>query len=154
MPEIRYPPRPIELDALVSLLVKEHKEIEEGLSKIREAVQRGDFAKVSSTLKEIDPIFRQHIVDEESQIVRLLVGMLGVKGAEEEIRVFQQHRPIHRLMEAVSELASRSALELESEQSKLSSLFLEHTSLEESRVFPKALRLFESGPDRPASEGG
>lgn len=139
--EGRYRPRTMDFESLISVLIEEHRTMEEGLARVRDAAHRRDFPEVSGALKELEPIFRQHIVDEESQILRLLVGELGVKGAEEEIRVFQQHRPIHRLMDAVSELASKSAPELETEQWKLSSLFLEHTASEEGGVFPRALRL-------------
>jgi len=149
--ENRYTPRTMDFESLIRVLVEEHRAMEEGLARVRDAARRDDFRGVSTAMKELDPIFRQHIVDEESQILRLLVGELGVKGAEEEIRVFQQHRPIHRLMEAVSELASKSAPELETEQSKLSSLFMEHTASEERGVFPRALGLSKDRQGKLAS---
>ena len=84
-----------------------------GLARVRESARRHDFDDASNALKGLEPIFRQHIVDEESQVLRLLVEELGVANAEEEIRIFQQHRPIHRLMQMVSELAGKSAPELQ-----------------------------------------
>jgi len=127
--------------------------MEAGLVKIGDAAARSDYAEVSGVLKEIDPLFRQHIADEESQILRLLIGELGVKGAEEEIRVFQQHTPIHTLMQLVGELASKSAAELRNEQSKLRELFAKHAAVEESRVFPKALGICR-GSARPGGAPG
>jgi hypothetical protein len=140
--ERRFPPREMDLESLIKVLVEEHRTMEAGLTRMRDAEGRGDLAVVSAALKELDPIFRQHIADEESQVLRLLIGELGVKGAEEEIKVFQQHRPIYRLMQLVAELASKPAVELESEQSKLGELFLTHRSLEEQGVFPKALEIY------------
>lgn len=113
----------------------------EGLRRAKEAAGRQDFESVSRALKELDPVFRQHIADEESQILGLLIERLGVKGATEEIRVFQQHRPIYQLMKAVTELATMPADELEANQTRLEALFDKHTAAEEARVFPRALSL-------------
>ena len=112
--------------------------MKEGLFKAREAAEKRDFEALARTLRELDPLFRQHIVDEESIILRLLIGRLGVKGAEEEIRVFQQHRPIYHLMQKISEFASLSAAELQTSQEELGNLFERHAFAEEKMVFPKA----------------
>jgi hypothetical protein len=135
-------PRKLDFESLIAVLVREHRTMESGLARAKEAAIEHDFAVVSSELKALDPIFKQHIADEESQILRLLIGELGREGAAEEIRVFQQHRPIHRLMELISELASKRESELEGEQTRLNELFLEHTTLEEGGAFPKSLRVF------------
>lgn len=136
--EGRYPPRKLELEPLVRILIEEHLVMRGGLLKAKEAATRRDFEAVRNELRKLDPVFRQHIADEESQILGLLVRQLGVKGAEEEIKVFQQHRPIYRLMQKVSELASMSANELEANQAELNELFDRHTKAEEERVFPRA----------------
>jgi len=137
--ERRFLPRQMDFESLIKLLTEEHRVMEAGFVRIKEAATKGDFGGVAAALDELDSVFRQHIADEESQILRLLIGELGVGGAEAEIRVFQQHRPIHRLMQLVAELASKSSTELADNQSRLNDLFLEHTSLEEEGVFPKAL---------------
>ncbi len=142
----RYPPRRMELEALVETLVGEHVAMKEGLRRAREAARRRDFDGVSRALRAVDPLFRQHIADEESQILGLLIAKLGVKGAEAEILVFRQHRPIHGLMEKVKELASKSASELEGSQGELDKLFEAHTPAEEATVFPRVL----SVRDRPS----
>ena len=138
----RFLPRQLDFESLVGVLVQEHRLMEAGLGRMKEAAGRGDFAEVSACMRDLDPVFRQHIADEESQILRLLIGSLGSKGAEDEIRVFQQHRPIYKLMQLVSELASKSSSELAEDQQKLNELFLEHTYSEEQGVFPKALRTY------------
>lgn len=114
----------------------------EGLRRTKEAADKRDFESAALALKQLDVVFRQHIADEEAQILRLLVGELGVKGAEEEIRVFQQHRPIYLLMQSVAELASKEASDLKTEQSRLNTLFDAHTIAEEERVFPRALSCY------------
>jgi hypothetical protein len=123
MAERTYRPRKVELETLVKTLVEEHGVMKNGLARVKAASDRRDYKSVAAALQELDPIFRQHIVDEESQILRLLVSQLGVEGAREEIRVFQQHRPIYRLMQSIGELASKSALELQDEPSRLEVLF-------------------------------
>jgi hemerythrin-like domain-containing protein len=86
-------------------------------------------------------MFRQHIADEESQVLGLLIQQLGVMGAEEEVKVFRKHRPIYELMKRLEDLAALPASELEANQAKLNSLFDEHTAAEEARVFPRAMSL-------------
>jgi len=115
--------------------------MKEGLLKMKDATERKDFKELSQILKQLDPVFRQHIADEEAQILRLLVAELGREGAEAEIKVFQQHRPIYRLMRTIAELAPKGADDLETEQAKLGELFEDHASAEEQRVFPRALGL-------------
>jgi len=144
--EARYAPRRLGLDALIRALTDEHAVMKAGLQRAEEAAKAGDFEGVSRALREIDPVFRQHIADEEATVLGLLIKTLGVKGAESEILVFRQHRPIYRLMERVAELAKRSAVELRASQLELDALFDEHTRAEEELVFPKALRLRSGGP--------
>jgi hypothetical protein len=114
----RFVPRNLPFEDLLKVLVEEHSTMKEGLRQVKEAAERRDFERVSEVLNRLDPIFRQHIADEEGQILRLLVKDLGVEGAKEEIRVFQQHRPIYSLMQAVSDLASKKVAELANEQAK------------------------------------
>ncbi len=140
----------MELDSLVKTLVGEHVAMREGLGWAREAAHRRDFEGVGRALRAVDQVFRQHIADEESQILGLLIAKLGAKGAEAEILVFRQHRPIYGLMEKVKELASRSAAELEESQEELDNLFETHTLAEEASVFPRALSL-RDGPDAAPS---
>jgi len=141
MTEVRYSPRKIDLETLIKVLVEEHVAMKEGLRLAKQAADRKDFEAVSRALKEVDPVFRQHIADEESQVLRLLIAHLGVKGAADEIKVFQQHRPIYQLMEKVKELAAAPPAELEADQARLDALFDDHTLAEEQRVFPRALAL-------------
>ena len=134
-------PRRMGLESLIRTLVEEHATMKEGIYEAREAAERHDFEALAKILRGLDSLFRQHIVDEESTILRLLVGKLGAKGAEEEIRVFQQHRPIYRLMQRISEFASMSTAELQASQEELRDLFEQHAAAEERLVFPRATSL-------------
>jgi hemerythrin-like domain-containing protein len=147
MPEVRYLPRNLPIDELIETLVKEHTTMREQLQRTKQAAERKDFKDASRSLRQLDGMFRQHIADEESQILRLLVDELGVKGAEQEIRVFQQHRPIYRLMQDVSELATKEAADLSLEDVRLIKLFDEHVSAEEGSVFPRAVSCRELSSD-------
>ena len=137
----RYAPRKTNLADLIRALVKEHSVMQDGLEKAKQAAKLRDFEGVAAELKKLDPIFRQHIADEESTILGLLVRRLGKEGAAEEIRVFQQHRPIYQLMKTVSDLAAKSAAELEASQDEVKLLFEQHTRAVEGRVFPRASSL-------------
>ncbi|MDG6901831.1 MAG: hypothetical protein JRM80_07710 [Nitrososphaerota archaeon] len=123
------------------MLVEEHVIMKDGLRRVKEATERRDFRSASLVLKELDMIFRQHIADEEFQILGLLIERLGVEGAAEEIKIFQQHRPIYQLMKRVTELAATPAIELEAVQAELTTLLDRHTAAEERQVFPKATSL-------------
>jgi len=126
---------------LIDVLVEEHALMRQGMEKAKAAAEARDFEGVRRALQEVDSVFKQHIADEEAQILGLLIGKLGVKGAESEIEVFRQHRPIYELMNKIGKLAGESSAQLEGSQSELDRLFEEHTNLEETRVFPKAVAL-------------
>jgi hemerythrin-like domain-containing protein len=141
MESARYPPRKLNFEALIAVLVEEHALMRDGLLKAREAAAQNDYEVVRKELVRLDPVFRQHIADEESTVLGILIRQLGVKGATAEIKVFQQHRPIYQLMKKVTELASMSAAELEANQTELNDLFVKHTAAEEEQVFPRAKTL-------------
>jgi len=129
----------MEFDELISVLVAEHVKMKNDLAEVKAAVSKKDFGSASRILKGLDGLFKQHIADEEAQVLRTLIDAYGVRGADDAIKVFRQHRPIYDLMEEVKKLASLSPAELASSEEKLSLLLEEHTLAEEKRVFPRAL---------------
>ena len=140
-PGSRFAPRKLRLDTLLSVLVSEHAAMGEGLRRARGAASRRDFESVTRELRDIEPMFKQHIADEESQVLGFLVSQIGRESAAEEIEVFRQHRPIYELMRRLEELAALSSAELEMPQIELQELFEHHTTAEEKGVFPKTLSL-------------
>ncbi|HUI00613.1 MAG TPA: hemerythrin domain-containing protein [Nitrososphaerales archaeon] len=142
--------RRMEFDELISVLVAEHGKMKSGLAEVERAASEKDFASAARILRGLDALFRQHIADEEAQVLRLLIDAYGLKGADDAIVVFRQHRPIYDLMETVKKLASLPAAELASSENELRRLFDEHALAEETRVFPKALSAHKG---REASTG-
>ena len=131
--------RRMNLGDLVALLVSEHAQMKKGLDQVRKAVETGDYAAASTSLAALERVFQQHIADEEGQILRILLDAYGVKGAEDAIKVFQQHRPIYSLMERIKQLASLPPPKLAAAQDELQALFDQHTAAEEDGVFPRAV---------------
>ncbi len=127
---------------LIQVLLDEHREMKAELEMIEVATLARDYPKASEHLRELESIFKRHIEDEEAQVIRLLIGSLGRDGAAEEIKVFQQHRPIYALMKQVSRLSSLAPQELEAEEASLRNLFDDHTAAEEGRAFPRALECY------------
>lgn len=126
----------------------EHQVMKAGIQRVKDAAEARDFARAGLELAEVEGMFRKHIEDEESSVLRALIGAYGVKGAEEEIRVFQQHRPIYRLMQELAELASMEPAELERAHGRLNDLMETHTFSEEAKVFPRALQAEGSRGER------
>ena len=129
----------MEFEELISVLIVEHAKMESNLTEVKRAISNRDFSSASRILKELDDLFKQHIADEEAQVLRLLIDAYGVKGADDAIVIFRQHRPIHDLMEEIKKLASLSIEQLATSEDRLSRLFEQHTLAEEGRVFPRAL---------------
>jgi hemerythrin-like domain-containing protein len=128
----------MEFEELIAVLIAEHVEMKRDLADVRQAARKRDFSSASKILVELDRLFKQHIADEEAQVLRILIEVYGVEGADDAIKVFRQHRPIYDLMEEVKRLASLSTEELASNEDRLRQLFEEHTLAEENRVFPRA----------------
>lgn len=136
-------PRKMELDELISVLITEHIQIKSGLEALRNKLAAKDFASAKDVLSEVKGVFSRHIADEEAQVLRILIDAYGVKGANEAIEVFRQHRPIHDLMETIEHFSDLSALELESKEVELRSLLDKHTKIEESRIYPWTLSTYK-----------
>lgn len=141
-------PRKLEFEELLRVLVVEHGEMKDGLSMVKSLAETGDFIGASAAIKRVLATFRRHIEDEESSILRQLISSYGIPGASEEIKVFQQHRPIYGLMQKLEGLASLSPKELEGCETEVLSLLRQHTEAEEGRVFPKALEGYRSGSSK------
>jgi hemerythrin-like domain-containing protein len=142
-------PRKIEFEELISVLIAEHVAIRKDLMKLERSLEGHEFASAAETLRGLDRLFRQHIADEESQVLRLLIEAYGVKGADDAIVVFRQHRPIYKLMEEVKKLASLSPEELSLDERKLRTNLEGHVMAEETRIFPKAISTHRGRSDRP-----
>ena len=137
-------PRQMEFEKLVAVLVSEHAQMTAGLQTLRAALETKDYDAARSALSELKEVFARHIADEEGQVLRILIDAYGVKGADDAIEVFRQHRPIYNLMKAIEQFSSLSPEEFRSKEAELKELFAKHTTAEESHIFPWALSTSKS----------
>ena len=132
--------RPLELEDLIVLLSEEHQELRKRLSELVDVLDKKDYARGAELAREFDNSSVQHIVDEENVLLKLFIDTYGRKGADEAIKVFQQHRTMHKQADTISEKAMNSPEELGSMPSEFDKLVRSHFDAEEKRIFPWALR--------------
>jgi hypothetical protein len=106
----------IEFEELISVLIAEHAEMKRELAEVRQAATRRDFLSAPRQLRELDRLFKQHIADEGAQVLRILIDAYGVKGADDAITVFRQHRPIYDLPGGGEPCLSGSSIDLQGTQ--------------------------------------
>ena len=132
--------RPLELQELITLLSQEHQDQRKRLSELADVLEKRDYARGAELSREFDNSTVQHIVDEENVLLKLFIDTYGRKGADDAIKVFQQHRTMHKLAETISEKAMKSPEELGSTPSEFDKLVRSHFDAEEKRIFPWALQ--------------
>lgn len=132
--------RPLELEELIALLSEEHQEQRKRLSELADVLEKKDYARGAELAKEFDNSTVQHIVDEENVLLKLFIDTYGRKGADDAIKVFQQHRTMHKQADTISEKAMNSPEELGSMPSEFDKLVRSHFDAEEKRIFPWALQ--------------
>ena len=99
----------------------------------------GKLGRAGDLLDGLDRSLRQHIVDEEAQVLKRLISARGRDGADSDIKTMQQHRRIHRQIQAVQErLPSWSDPDV-SVYVELDRLVRDHLKKEELDVYPRAL---------------
>ena len=136
--------RPLELEELISLLSQEHQEQRKRLSELADVLKKRDYARGAELAREFDNSSVQHIVDEENVLLKLFIDTYGRKGADDAIKVFQQHRTMHRLAETISKKAMASPEELESTPCEFDKLVRSHFEAEEKHIFPWALKTHQT----------
>jgi hemerythrin-like domain-containing protein len=132
--------RPLELEELIALLSQEHQEQRKRLSELADVLKKKDYARGAELAREFDSSSVQHIVDEENVLLKLFIDAYGRKGADDAIKVFQQHRMMHKLADTISKNALNSPEELGSMPSEFDKLVRSHFDAEEERIFPWALQ--------------
>jgi len=132
--------RPLELEELIALLTQEHEEQRRRLSELTDVLKKRDYARSAELAREFDNSTVQHIVDEENVLLKLFIETYGRKGADDAIKVFQQHRTLHKLTDTISRKAMNSPEELGSMPSEFDKLVRSHFDAEEERIFPWALQ--------------
>jgi hemerythrin-like domain-containing protein len=136
--------RALELEELIALLSQEHQQQRKRLSELADVLEKEDCARGAELAREFDNSTVQHIVDEENVLLKLFVDAYGRKGADDAIRVFQQHRTMHKLADTISKNAMTSPEELGSMPSEFDRLVRSHFEAEEKRIFPWALKTHQA----------
>jgi len=111
------------------------------LEDLIQALARKDYARGAQLASEFDNSSIQHIVDEENVLLKLFIDAYGRRGADDAIKVFQQHRTMHKLADTISKRALSSPNELGSMSSEFEKLVRSHFEAEEERIFPWALKI-------------
>jgi len=132
--------RPLELEELIVLLSEEHQELRKRLSELVDVLDKKDYTRGAELAREFDNSTVQHIVDEENVLLRLFIDAYGRKGADDAIKVFQQHRTMHKLADTISKKAMNLPEKLGSMPSEFDKLVRSHFEAEEKRIFPWALQ--------------
>ncbi len=135
-------PRSLDLLDLLSLLVREHSDFRMNLKALRQALDGPDYMKAADLITRLKDELRQHIIDEEARILKVLIDAHGREGAQEAIKTFQEHRTIYRLVEELEKPASRIPQVLSSKIEDLAGLLETHIKAEEGHIFPWAADTF------------
>jgi len=78
-------PRPLKLEEMIPLLLWEHQEQEARLQRLQDALNRQEYAMAAEIVKSLDEPLSQHIVDEETKMLKLLMETHGRSGTREGI---------------------------------------------------------------------
>jgi hemerythrin-like domain-containing protein len=132
--------RRLELKDLISLLSQEHEEQRKRLADLANVLAEKDYRGVARLVTEFDNSSIQHIVDEENVLLKLLIDAYGRSGADDAIKVFQQHRTMHKLTDAISKGALTAPERLGPMAFEFDKLVRSHFEAEEERIFPWALK--------------
>ncbi len=133
-------PRSLELPELIKILLEEHRSVRALLLKIHHLISEGRDKEVAEALKDFKPYLDQHIIDEEATILKILLEAYGRQGAENAVKVFQQHREIHQLITELTR--AESPEELRDKRERLRQILDDHFAAEESGIFPWALETY------------
>ena len=135
--------RQLPLEQLILVLTEEHQDQRKRLADLIDALEKKEFERGGQLASEFDQSSIQHIVDEENVLLKLFIDTYGRNGANDAIKVFQQHRTIHKLADTISKLALPSPSELGAIPTDFQRLVHSHFKAEEERIFPWALKIHE-----------
>jgi hemerythrin-like domain-containing protein len=128
------------LKGLISLLSHEHEEQRRRLADLVDVLAERDYSEVARLATEFDNSSIQHIVDEENVLLKLLIDTYGRARAEDAIKVFQQHRTMHKLTDTISKGAFTTPEDTSSIVIEFDKLVRSHFKAEVERIFPWALK--------------
>jgi hypothetical protein len=136
-------PRPLVLEELIPVLLREREEQRSRITQLTDALAREDYAKTTELLESLSGSPAQHIVDDETQMLKLFLDAYGREGTSEAIKLFQQHRSKHKRVLALQQLGATSPKGLNSQETEvnvLEKLAQDADQAEEDLDFPLALK--------------
>ena len=136
-------PRPLVLEELIPVLLREREGQRSRITQLTDALAREDYARTAELLESLSGSPTQHIVDDETQMLKLFLDAYGREGTSEAIKLFQQHRSKHKRVLALQQLGATSPKGPSLQETKvkvLEKLAQDHDQAEEDSVFPLALK--------------
>ena len=114
------------------------------MADIIDVLAKKEYARAAQLASEFDNSSIQHIVDEENVLLKLFNDVYGGEEADDAIKVFQQHRTMHKSADAIANKALTSSEELGSMPSDFDKLVRSHFEAEEERIFQWALKTYQA----------
>jgi hypothetical protein len=136
-------PRPLELEELIPVLLREREEQRIRITQLTDALAREDHAKTAELLEWLSGSPTQQIVDDETQMLKLFLDAYGREGTSDAIKVFQQHRSKKKQVLTLQPLGVAPPKGLSSQETEVKVLdkpAQDHEPIEEDSVFPIALK--------------
>jgi iron-sulfur cluster repair protein YtfE (RIC family) len=145
-------PRDLEFEDLISVLEKEHTDVMNVMKELDGNLKIEESSGIQDRLRKLKEELLQHMLDEESGVLRILIKAYGKDGSRDAIEVFQEHVDIMDLLRELdlSVTADRQiSVEL---LERLDRLMSEHFRKEGIMIFPWALKTHYSLRDGSAPE--
>ena len=133
-------PRKLGLELLIDLLEGEHRKVESELRAVSGMIAARDPGGLGRLLQSLDEELLQHMLDEESGVLRILIKAYGKEGSRDAIEVFQEHVDIMDLLREL-DVSITADRQMSAELLKrLDRLMPEHFRKEDITTFPWALK--------------
>ncbi len=132
--------RSLELKELISVLGQEHERTRQSLKELEAATSTRSYAKVAQLTHALWDDLRQHIIDEEARVLKVLIDAYGREGAKDAIATFREHRAVRQMTLDIENMATTTPAMIPPMQHKLQALLLAHFNAEEQRIFPWAVK--------------
>ncbi|MBX8635422.1 MAG: hypothetical protein KIS30_01665 [Thermoplasmata archaeon] len=143
--DVKMRPRNMEFIELVSLLEKEHRDVKTVMSGLSELINREGVSDLKDRLMSLREVLLQHIVDEESSVLRILINRYGREGSRDALEVFREHVDILGLLNELEASVLSNRQTSAKVRDKLDALMSEHFRKEDDTIFPWAIKTHLSG---------
>ncbi len=146
-------PRNLEFEELVSVLEQEHEDVSAVMRGLDGDIGSRQDEDVVASLRNLREVLLQHILDEESGVLRVLINAYGRDGSREAIEVFQEHVDILKMLAELDDSITVDRKASKELRTTLDALMSEHFRKEDDVIFPWALRthLADGNGSRSAS---